>query len=227
MYIFLSFIGAVLLLTASFLSIQNKADITVQDSVFVGGLFILGCFLGISWALRPNWIQSPSSKRTSGSKSNIMKEKRNKIRRGHHPLCSNFQNHTISYNGKISCAGCLGLAMGCVISILLMVLYLILLSYLTLTHFILFLSIGLIIIVFSYIETVIPQRTGASHVVSNVLLVIGLFLVVAGIFGTAKSPLIGAFAVLFSFLWLDTKVELSNWNHEKICRNCSKTCKAY
>jgi hypothetical protein len=85
----------------------------------------------------------------------------------------------------------------------------------------------MIIIVFSYIETALPQRTGAGHVMSNVLLVIGLFLVVSGIFGIAKSPLIGAIAVLISFLWLDTRVQLSFWNHTKICRDCRKTCKAY
>ena len=85
----------------------------------------------------------------------------------------------------------------------------------------------MIIIGFSYIETVIPGRTPAGHVTGNVLLVIGFFLVVAGVFGTTKSPLIGAFAVLISFLWLDTRVQLSNWHHAMICRDCKNTCKAY
>ena len=227
LYLIFSIIGAVLLVTASILSFSKEASITLSDRIFVGGLFILSCILGISLALKPNWIKRLSSKDASVSNGNPMNEKINNRRRGHHPLCSRFQNHTISHNGKILCAGCLGLAIGCVIAILLMTLFLIIVYFLSLTFFVLSLSIGLIIITFSYIETALPQRTPTGHVMSNVLLVIGLFLVVSGVFGITKSPLIGAFAVLISFLWLDTRVQLSNWNHEKMCRECRNTCKAY
>ena len=226
-YLILSLVGAILLVTASILSIPVKAKVTYLDIIFVGLLFILSCIIGISLALKPNWLKGGSSKHASSLESNNMDEKTNRTRRGHHPICHNYQNHTISHKGKIFCAACLGLAIGSSLSILLMVLYLVIFPYLSLTEFILFLFIGLMIIVYSYIETVIPQRTGVSHVASNVLLVIGFFFVVAGVFGTTKSLLIGAFAVILSFLWLDTRVQLSHWNHEKICRNCRKSCKAY
>ena len=227
LYLIFSIIGAVLLVTASILSFSKEASITLSDRIFVGGLFILSCILGISLALKPNWIRRLSSKDASVSNGNPMNERINKRRRGHHPLCSRFQDHTISRNGNTFCAGCLGLAIGCVIAILLMFLFLIIFPYLTLTVFVLSMSIGMIIIAFSYIETVLPHRTAAGHVINNVLLVIGLFLVVAGVFGITKSPIIGAFAILISFLWLDTRVQLSNWNHEKMCRDCKNTCKAY
>ena len=227
MYLTLSLAGTLLLVIASILSIPVKTRITSLDLIFVGFLFILSCIYGFSLAMKPNWIKGPSTKHTAVKAGSTSKNKVNRIRRGHHPVCSNFQNHTIQYNGKVSCAACLGLAIGCVISILLMVLYLIIFPSLSLTVFALMLSYGLIIIVFSYIETVIPQRTSTSHVASNILLVIGLFLVVAGVFGTSRNHLIGAFAVLLSFLWLDTRVQLSQWNHEKICRDCRNSCKAY
>jgi MFS family permease len=177
--------------------------------------------------LKPNWIKGSSHSNDSVSNSRPLKNIVNKRRRGHHPVCPRFQSHTITYNGKVLCAGCIGLATGCVIAIFLMVLYIIMFPYLSLTLFVLFFSIGLIIITFSYTETVLPHRTSSGHVAGNVLLVIGLFFIVAGVFGTTKNPLLGGFAVILSFLWLDTRIQLSQWNHEKICRDCINKCKAY
>lgn len=226
-YLIYSAVGAILLLYVSIQGPQREGNLTSSDRLFVGGLFIFSCLFGISLAFRPNWIHRISSQKSSIPKNKSVNGISNRRRRGHHPLCARFQNHTITYNGRTLCAGCLGLAIGCVLAIFLTTVYLYIFPFLSLTTFVLSISIGLIVISFSYIEAVLPQRTAIGHVVSNIFLVTGLFLVVAGVFGATESALIGTFAVILSFLWLDTRAQLSGWNHAKICRECKRTCQAY
>ena len=148
-------------------------------------------------------------------------------RKGHHPDCDQFQNHTIRIDNKTLCAGCLGLSIGAILSIFLMILYIVIRGELSFTTFYFFMFLGLIIISLVYIEIMLPIRYTIIHVISNVFLVISFLLIVVCIFEITGNKIYGAVSILLSFLWLDTRIQLSNWRHTLICKNCDENCKMY
>jgi hypothetical protein len=123
-YIILSIAAAVLLLILIFLSPLNTTTIVIHDKLFVGGMFITSCIFGISLALYPRWFR----RLTKHATHHLNSEKSRKITRkykGHHPDCGNFQGHTIETKNKTLCAGCLGLSIGSIISIILAIIYIV------------------------------------------------------------------------------------------------------
>ena len=225
-YLILSITAAVLLLTLAFFNSSNTASVDIYDKLFVGGVFITICLFGISLAIYPGWFkrftkqekQNPNRKQT---------QKTARKRKGHHPDCDQFQNHTIRINNKMFCAGCLGLSIGAILSIFLMILYIVIGGELSFTTFYFFMFLGLIIIGLVYIEIMLPIRHTIIHVISNAFLVISFLLIVVCIFEITGNKIYGAVSILLSFLWLDTRIQLSYWQHSLICNNCTEQCKMY
>lgn len=225
-YLILSITAAILLLTLAFFNSSNTASVDIYDKLFVGGVFITICLFGISLAIYPGWFkrfikqekQNPNRRQT---------QKTARKRKGHHPDCNQFQNHTIRINNKMFCAGCLGLSIGAILSIFLMILYIVIGNELSFTTFYFFMSLGLIIIGLVYIEILLPIRHTTIHVLSNVFLVVSFLLIVVCIFEITGNKIYGAVSILLSFLWLDTRIELSNLRHTLICKNCDENCKMY
>nr|QNO50634.1 hypothetical protein PPJMCGDE_00005 [Methanosarcinales archaeon ANME-2c ERB4] len=225
-YLTLSTIGAALILVVSRFSSSDTNTIHLFDRIVVGVVFISSCVFGISLAVRPNWI-----KRFTERKSHDMKKQQPQTklrgRQGHHPDCERFERHTIKLKDKVLCAGCTGLALGSIASIFLMGVYILLSNEIPPIVFNISIMLGMILIALNYIETVIPTRKTLLHLISNIFLVIGFFFVVVGIFQSTGSVICGIFGVLISFLWLDTRIRLSSWQHTMICKDCSETCKVY
>ena len=225
-YLILSITAAILLLTLAFFNSSNTASVDIYDKLFVGGVFITICLFGISLAIYPGWFkrftkqekQNPNRKQT---------QKAARKRKGHHPDCDQFQNHTIRIDNKILCAGCLGLSIGAILSIFLMILYIVIGGELSFTTFYFFMFLGLILIGLVYIEIMLPIRHAIIHVLSNVFLVVSFLLIVVCIFEITGNKIYGAVSILLSFLWLDTRIQLSYWQHSLICNNCTEQCKMY
>ena len=225
-YLILSITAAILLLTLAFFNSSNTASVDIYDKLFVGGVFITICLFGISLAIYPGWFkrfikqekQNPNRRQT---------QKAARKRKGHHPDCDQFQNHTIRINNKMFCAGCLGLSIGAILSIFLMILYIVIGNELYFTTFYFFMSLGLIIIGLVYIEIMLPIRHTIIPVISNAFLVISFLLIVVCIFEITGNKIYGAVSMLLSFLWLDTRIQLSYWQHSLICNNCTEQCKMY
>jgi hypothetical protein len=225
-YLILSITAAILLLTLAFFNSSNTASVDIYDKLFVGGVFITSCLFGISLAIYPGWFkrftkqekQNPNKKQT---------QKTARKRKGHHPDCDQFQNHTSRIDNKILCAGCLGLSIGAILSIFLMILYIVIGGELSFTTFYFFMFLGLIIIGLVYIEIMLPIRHTIIHVISNAFLVISFLLIVVCIFEITGNKIYGAVSILLSFLWLDTRIQLSYWQHSLICNNCTEQCKMY
>ncbi len=226
-YLILSAIGASLIsliILLSLLSSPNIMTIHMPDKLAIGIIFILSCLFGICVAIKPNLI-GISSKRGShdgGHLQTIMMEYR-----GHHPDCEQFRSHTIKIENKILCAGCSGLVMGSVISIVLMSVYIVFHKEIPQTILPVFVIFGMVLIALNYIEIVIPGRKAHFHLISNCFLVISFFFIIIGIFHLTGSIIYGIFVVIISFLWLDTRIQLSNWDHFEVCKNCSETCKVF
>lgn len=225
-YLILSAIGAALIIILSWLGSSKTNTILVIEKQVIGGVFIISCIFGIIFALKPNRMRR-SIKRISLNADKPQPSPGKVEYQGHHPDCGQFRNHTITIQNKIYCAGCNGLALGSIISIFLMSVYIVFPKEIPQPFLYLFIILGMVFIVLNFIEIVIPTKNAYLHLILNVLLVISFFLIITGIFHLTGSMIYGISGVLLSFLWLDTRIQLSNWRHTSICNNCSESCKAY
>ena len=225
-YIILSISAEILLLIVGFLNYSSKTSIDLSDKLFIGGLFIGSCLFGISIAQHPGWYKRLIHQQKHNL-NNQQINKTTKSRRGHHPDCEPFLYHTIRTQQKIFCAGCFGLSLGSILSISVMVLYIIIENNMSSTLFYLFLFLGIIIIDLIFIETFLSIKNATVHVISNVFLVISFLLICISILEITGNSLYVAISILFSILWLDTRIRLSNWRHILICNNCGENCKMY
>ncbi len=225
-YLTLSIAAAFLLLMLAFFIPSKVNTIVTYDKLVIGGAFITSCIFGISLAIWPSWHKKLVISRNHGA-NRQQEQKTNRKHQGHHPDCNQFQNHIIRIKNKTYCAGCLGSSVGSVISIFFMIIYLIIASNHSSTTFHFFIILGLIIIGLTYIEIMLPKRYAVIHVISNIFLVIGFLLITIGIFEITGNRIYGLTYILISFLWLDTRIQLSNWRHGLICGDCTETCKVY
>jgi hypothetical protein len=193
----------------------------------VGGAFLTSCLIGLSLALKPNWMKG------------IIRSERDKeyqisdyggpqrSRYGHHPDCQGFNLHVIKTEKRTYCAGCLGLALGSVLGIVLVCLYIFFPPIFESIPPISIILVGFTFIVFNFIVGIIRNRDQYLHIGSNIVLVMGFFFVIFGVLEQSANISLGIFAVILSFLWLDTRIQLSHWHHKNICGNCANSCKAY
>jgi len=225
-YILLSIIATFLLLILIYLGSSKTNIIDLYDKLLIGGLFIICCLFGISLALYPGWY-----KKISKTSKNNLNKKNDKIalrkRKGHHPDCDQFKNHVIRLDSNVLCTGCLGLSIGSISSIFLMLIYVVITSEKTLMVFYLLVFLGLIMIAFNFIEIMFPIRHKIIHIFSNIFIVVGFLLIVIGVFEITGSKTYAIISIIFSVLWLYTRIQLSNRRHSLICSSCNKKCKMY
>ena len=226
-YIFLSALAAILLLILIFFGPTDPNLINFSDRLLIGFIFIICCILGISLALFPGWYKKilKTRKKANINKKNVSKNLPK--RKGHHPDCDEFENHVIKINNKTICTGCLGLLMGCIISILLVFLYIVIAEWVASNMFFILFLLGLILIVFNFIEIMFPIRQKNIHIFSNILIIIGFLMIYISVFEITGSITFAILGLIMSFLWLDTRVQLSCYRHTTICSNCKKNCKMY
>jgi len=225
-YIILSIIAALLLLLIAFFGFSNTITIGLNDKLFVGIFFIISCLIGISLAIYPGWLRR-LLKRKSHVTTNQNTQKRARKREGHHPNCYRFKSHAIRIKNKLYCAGCLGLALGCILSIFLMVIYIQIDINLSVNIFHFLIIFGLIMIGFVFVEIMRVKRNTFIHIISNSLLVISCLIIAISITEITSNKIYGLISIIFSFLWLDTRIQLSNYHHTLICNNCVNSCKMY
>jgi hypothetical protein len=222
-YLILSLIAACLIFILTFFSSQKPLN--YEDKLIVGGVYISCCIFGISLAIRPNWIKR-LLRHTNTDLQNRKAILKNHRFLGHHPDCNHFTNHIIKINKKSYCAGCFGLVIGSLISIFLMIFYIFNINGISPTINFIF-PIVFILIALIFFEQISLKRHTILHVLSNILLIICFFIIIISILeitGDIRYSLIG---ILLSFLWLDTRIQLSRWQHTRICLKCKKSCKIY
>jgi hypothetical protein len=225
-YIFLSSIAVFLLQIIIYFGSSKTVIIDFNDRLFLGCLFIVCCLFGISLAIYPSWYKRifKVSKNRLGIKNN---KKIFRKRKGHHPECEKFQNHVISFNDKVVCTGCLGLATGSISSIFLMLFYLIFINEKNVMILYALIFLGLFLIACNYIEIVLQFSNKIIHIFSNIFIIVGFFIIFIGIFEITGSKTYAIISIIFSFLWLYTRIQLSNIRHIIICSKCKEKCKMY
>ena len=225
-YLIFSVISVILLLSVVFFNIPSKDTIVIIDRLTVGIIFIISCLIGISLAFYPGWIKRHLKRKLKNpNKKNNKKQARERI--GHHPDCDRFKYHTIKINGRIYCAGCIGLAIGSIISIILMIIYIPFSISLSADIFLFLTILGFLIIVFVFIEIFLNNRNIFIHILSNSFLVLSFLMILIGITELTKMISFGIICIILSFLWMDTRIQLSKWHHSTICNECDKSCKMY
>ena len=192
--------------------------------IYLAIIFIIICIIGFSISVYPRCyykiIKNNKNKNTSKINNKIRK------REGHHPKCNKFQNHVIKIKNKKYCTGCLGLGIGSIISIFLTISYIFTYNtdYLIIFQYSFF--IGLLIILLSYFESFI-NKIPIIHILSNIFLIIGFMLIIISTFENSGYIIYGLIAILASFLFLETRVQISILKHIDICTKCIKDCKMY
>ena len=225
-YVIFSIVSTLLLLSIIVFNISNKNILTLNDRLIIGIFFIISCLIGITLAFYPGWIRR-LIKNQSKKQPNKNIKKTNRKRIGHHPDCDKFRSHTIKIKDRVYCAGCFGLAIGCLISIILMLIYIPLSLSFSSDIFKIFTMLGFFIIGFVFFEIMINNRNTLIHILSNSLFVIAFLIIVIGLIEITGDKIFGIISIIFSFLWLDTRIQLSKWHHGIICKNCNKSCKMY
>lgn len=224
-YLVLSTVAVVFIGVLVFMTPSVVNTISLSEKIVVAGAFIASCMVGISFTLHPNWVRRFTIKQSDIVKNHADTLKRNF--RGHHPDCTMFNTHIVRGYKKTWCAGCLGLLVGSLVSIILMILYVAVpFQQPTMVYRILFL-LGLTIIVFVYLEIIIGKRQTVVHVLLNSMFILGFFLITISVVELTGKIVYGLLSVLLCFLWLDTRVQLSQWQHIRICSSCTEWCKMY
>jgi hypothetical protein len=223
--------AAVILVTIVLLNSGEGGGESISSSarIIVGFAFTAVSALGVSMAIWPNWRRAP---RRAGRSMPVSDDPEDGSaitprRRGHHPECEPFANHTILIGGRVRCGGCIGLAIGAVIAIALMLAYVAfpaaIPSEAALPFFLASafpISLGLLAAGSSLVGS-------GLHFVLNVLFVIGFFMVVVAALLATGEMVVGLYAVATSVLWMQTRVHLSRRNHIRTCAACPSECKAY
>lgn len=225
-YLLLSATGIALLIFGSYFSSSHGGTTTQFDRRIIGIAFISSCILGLSLALKPNWLKGILNKEKEESPKRVQSPEL-RIRSGHHPKCEGFSSHVLRVNDNTYCAGCLGLAIGASIGILLLLQYLLVPDLFNLMPSFVMIVLGLVFIMINFAIVATRNKNSIVHVISNIILVTGFFLLVVGFFEITKSVSFGLLAVILSFLLLDTRIQLSHWHHRRTCIQCPDSCKVY
>jgi hypothetical protein len=221
----LSAIGGVFLSILILQTPVSSPPLMVSEKIIISGMFIFLCFLGMSLSLRPNWIKIKFKKKEPLIMNQQTAPQRSFI--GHHPDCTFFDTHRIKYKRKILCAGCVGVLIGCGAAAVLMASVMILSIQDSLRYPHLQFFLGLFLVGFVFIELLLNNRFPLFHTISNGLFIIAFFFVVEGAVEYTKSGIYGFFTILICVLWLDTRIHLSRWRHNRICQCCKEPCKMY
>jgi hypothetical protein len=184
-------------------------------SIVYGGI----CILGIIASIYPNRCSQIYYFRVKNIKSyrNCSKDKKVRLR-GHHPVCDKFSQHIVQLFGKEYCAGCLGMRLGAVISLLALASYLILDVNVNIA-IILFWS-GVLMVAASLLQNAIFTTPRGIRLLSNIAFVLGTWGILVGINEINGSIALNLYFFTLIFYWLLTRMILSQWKHQKICSSC-------
>ena len=137
---------------------------------------------------------------------------------GHHPKCGKFSSHVVRFGGKPYCAGCTGLIIGALLSLLGILLYFLV----GLPHELrlLFFWLGFVTATFGLLQYEFSIQRGLVHLLLNVAFVVGTFLLFIGVEELTSNLVVDAYSIILTLYWISNRIQLSEKEHTKICRTC-------
>lgn len=147
-----------------------------------------------------------------------------KIVHGHHPGCENFSPHEFQVGNKTFCTSCMGLLFGALITLAGTIAYFFS-GWTIATESIPLIGLGTLGVALGLLRFPLfnVQRRGLRFSL-NTLFVLGTFLILIGIDTLIQSLSMDLFLILLIIFCLFTRIRLSQWDHERICRACGLPC---
>ncbi|MEM3382768.1 MAG: hypothetical protein QXL52_02940 [Nitrososphaerales archaeon] len=221
----LSFLGLLMFIITSF-SLPLNYEYFLFRKPIIGLAFGLLSILGTMAAILPK-----ECSKVFYCKKNIAQEKpissNNasfifglRIVHGHHPSCENFSSHEFRIKDKSFCAGCTGLLIGALLSLLGAIIYFS--TDLFIPNF--FIIIGLLGVALGLILPLLDLKQTVLRLFINAFFIFGVFLMLIGVDSLVQSISIDLFLILLSIFWLFTRISFSKWNHLRICYECGNKC---
>ena len=184
----------------------------------MGLIFSVICILGILAALFPNECSKGLySQRKNMNLTTLTTHQIHST--SHHPNCKAFSAHVIHINSHVLCAACTGLLLGALIALFG-------------TFFYFFggwhieeVSLPLVLVGVAGILLGFFQLKFRSliRMMLNVVFVLGAFVILVGI-DEFESLFVDLFLVALIAFWILTRIQLSQWDHWRICSNCESPC---
>jgi len=203
----------------------------------IGSTFASICILGILAVFFPsrclsvfNFKKKEKRRRSDLKESSASRQGKFVFQRGsfamqgHHPNCGSFSTHVFRINKRTICTSCAGLLLGALLSILGTSLYF---SY---NWHIgqespLLVCVGILGIVSGLLQfPLFKNRPNFLRFFFNVFFVLGSFFALIGVDTLLHSVTADLILVLLIVFWLFTRISLSQWDHERICRSCGLVC---
>jgi len=146
-----------------------------------------------------------------------------KLTHGHHPKCESFSDHELQIGNKTFCAGCTGLLIGALISLVTVSAYF--LSQVQIDKAAIpLVRFGFITVLVGLLTPVFIAGRSAIRLATNAFLILGMSSILVGADTLLHNVQIDLYLMALDVLWLMTRVSLSQLNHERICANCIRKC---
>jgi hypothetical protein len=185
----------------------------------IGSIFSLICMFGIFAALLPTQCSQAFHFR----KENMNLTSHRIRATSHHPDCGKFSAHVIHIGSHMLCAACTGLLLGAFIALVGVTFYFFDGWNIEEASFPAVL-IGAVGIVLGFLQL---KFRGFIRLILNMFFVLGAFLILIGIDELTKSLFIDFFLAAMIVFWILTRIQLSQWDHWRICSNCKSQCKIW
>jgi hypothetical protein len=152
-------------------------------------------------------------------KKNISKSETIHDFAGHHPQCERYVNHVIPLKGHILCAGCAGLTIGALFSILTSLYYLIMgWGYNVTPTF----WIGFLLVAAGILQHLIDFDNPIIHSLLNIIFVFGDALLRIGLRLLNGGSILDFYYLFLTLYWIDSRIKLSEIDHILVCASCVK-----
>jgi len=189
----------------------------------MGSIFGLICVLGTLAVFYPNCFHVFKLRREEKHEPKFSHRSSFAVH-GHHPDCGKFSAHVFRIDNRIFCVSCVGLFFGAVTTLIGIVAY-----FFNGWHFrqgsLFLIIVGIFGVVFGLLQfPLLKNRRKLLRFFLNAFFVFGTFLILIGIDALVHSLSVDLFVVALSVFWLFTRISLSQWDHERICRSCELKC---
>ena len=136
---------------------------------------------------------------------------------GHHPNCGSFEGHTVSFGGSQYCAGCSGLVIGAILSLVGLVT-----GYYPFDLQIGF-WFGAMLVFLGLAQHFIDLGVGWVHLWLNLGFVVGDWLMYASIKANLRFT-VSIYFLTVTIWWIYARIRASQWTHVAVCTDCTEYC---
>lgn len=138
-----------------------------------------------------------------------------KLIHGHHPSLKSFSQHEYRIRNKSICAGCFGLFIGAILSIVGIIAY----NLLNIDFSIFaqsLVGLGVVAVALSVFSPIFYSSSSVIRILLNTSFILGMLFILVGIDSLISRLEINLFLVGLFVFWMMTRIFVSKHNHEKI-----------